>query len=292
MPLILVGTPIGNLGDLSPRAAEALRRRRRGLLRGHPPHRPPASSWPASRARPASCGSTTTPRPTRVDEVVDRVRRGERVVVVSDAGMPGIADPGERLVRRRGRRRPAGRGGAGPVGRHHRARWRPGCRPGAGCSRASCPARAPPARSASPSWRPSVAPSSSTSRRTGRPARWPTWRRCWGPIVGSPWVGSSRSSTRRSGARRSPRRSPGPRPRSPWASWSSSSTARRAPAPAGDDDVEAAVVAALAAGPVGQGRRRQGGLGPGRPQAPGLRVGRRQPCHRTSVVCMVCAWPG
>ena len=34
----------------------------------------------------------------RVDEVVERVRRGERVVVVSDAGMPGIADPGERLV--------------------------------------------------------------------------------------------------------------------------------------------------------------------------------------------------
>ena len=66
-----------------------------------------------------------------------------------------------------------------------------------------------------------------------------------------------------------------------------------APAPAGDDDVEAAVAAALAVGPLGEGRRRQGGLGPRRPQAPGLRGGRhRQPCHRASVVCMVCAWQG
>jgi 16S rRNA (cytidine1402-2'-O)-methyltransferase len=35
----------------------------------------------------------------RVRDVLDRVARGERVVVVSDAGMPGISDPGERLVR-------------------------------------------------------------------------------------------------------------------------------------------------------------------------------------------------
>jgi 16S rRNA (cytidine1402-2'-O)-methyltransferase len=34
----------------------------------------------------------------RIGEVLDRVRRGERVVVVSDAGTPGISDPGERLV--------------------------------------------------------------------------------------------------------------------------------------------------------------------------------------------------
>ena len=32
MPLVLVGTPIGNLGDLSPRAVEALAARRRDLL--------------------------------------------------------------------------------------------------------------------------------------------------------------------------------------------------------------------------------------------------------------------
>ena len=44
-------------------------------------------------------GSTTTPRRTGSAGVLDRVRRGESVVVVTDAGMPGIADPGERLVR-------------------------------------------------------------------------------------------------------------------------------------------------------------------------------------------------
>jgi 16S rRNA (cytidine1402-2'-O)-methyltransferase len=35
----------------------------------------------------------------RVDEVLARLARGERVAVVTDAGMPGISDPGERLVR-------------------------------------------------------------------------------------------------------------------------------------------------------------------------------------------------
>ena len=35
----------------------------------------------------------------RVDEVLRRLERGETVAVVTDAGMPGIADPGERLVR-------------------------------------------------------------------------------------------------------------------------------------------------------------------------------------------------
>ena len=49
VPLVLVGTPIGNLGDLSPRAVEALAGADADLLRGHPPHRPAA---PARRRRP------------------------------------------------------------------------------------------------------------------------------------------------------------------------------------------------------------------------------------------------
>jgi 16S rRNA (cytidine1402-2'-O)-methyltransferase len=36
---------------------------------------------------------------SRVREVVDRITAGQRVAVVTDAGMPGISDPGERLVR-------------------------------------------------------------------------------------------------------------------------------------------------------------------------------------------------
>ena len=97
MPLILVGTPIGNLGDLSARAAEALAgadvvccedTRRTGRLF--------QLAGIERTARFVRVDDHTEAE--RVDEVVDRVRRGERVVVVSDAGMPGIADPGERLV--------------------------------------------------------------------------------------------------------------------------------------------------------------------------------------------------
>ena len=94
--LVLVGTPIGNLGDLSPRAVEALAgaaviycedtRRTRGLL--------------------AHAGVTGVPlrslhqhnEAVRMTEVLTAVSSGERVAVVSDAGMPGISDPGGQLV--------------------------------------------------------------------------------------------------------------------------------------------------------------------------------------------------
>jgi 16S rRNA (cytidine1402-2'-O)-methyltransferase len=95
--LVLVGTPIGNMGDLSPRARDELARadviacedtRRTGRLLelGGVGHKPLLVINDHTEA-------------ARVGEVLDRVARGERVVVVSDAGMPGISDPGERLVR-------------------------------------------------------------------------------------------------------------------------------------------------------------------------------------------------
>ena len=95
--LVLVGTPIGNLGDLSPRAVEALTsadtiacedtRRTRALLAhlGVPGGRRLLAVHDHSEA-------------AAVRDVVDRLDKGERVVVVTDAGMPGISDPGERLV--------------------------------------------------------------------------------------------------------------------------------------------------------------------------------------------------
>ena len=57
----LVATPIGNLGDLSPRAVEVARERCAHLLRGHPPH---GSAAPARRAsgRIGSRSATSTPR--------------------------------------------------------------------------------------------------------------------------------------------------------------------------------------------------------------------------------------
>jgi 16S rRNA (cytidine1402-2'-O)-methyltransferase len=96
MSLVLVGTPIGNLADLSPRAVEALRSadaiccedtRRTGRLLQHA----------GVERRPLVVVNDHT-EAAAVRGVLERLDRGERVVVVTDAGMPGIADPGERLV--------------------------------------------------------------------------------------------------------------------------------------------------------------------------------------------------
>lgn len=97
MPLVLVGTPIGNLGDLPPRAVEALSAadaiccedtRRTGRLLQH-------AGVPR---RPLVVVNDHTEQDA-VTGVLDRLAAGERVAVVTDAGMPGISDPGERLVR-------------------------------------------------------------------------------------------------------------------------------------------------------------------------------------------------
>jgi 16S rRNA (cytidine1402-2'-O)-methyltransferase len=95
--LVLVGTPIGNLGDLSARAVEALTeadtiacedtRRTRALL-SH-------LGLAAGRRLVAVHDHNEA---AAVRDLLDRLDRGERVVVVTDAGMPGISDPGERLV--------------------------------------------------------------------------------------------------------------------------------------------------------------------------------------------------
>lgn len=95
--LILVATPIGNLGDMSPRAIEALQncaliccedtRRTGGLL----------SHLGIRGVRMAIANEHT--EAARIDEVLDLLDSGHTVAVVTDAGMPGISDPGERLVR-------------------------------------------------------------------------------------------------------------------------------------------------------------------------------------------------
>jgi 16S rRNA (cytidine1402-2'-O)-methyltransferase len=96
--LVLVGTPIGNLDDLSPRAVDALRtadviaaedtRRTRALL-SH-------AGIPAGRRLRAVRADNEAAAATRI---VEEIRGGARVAVVTDAGMPGISDPGAVLVR-------------------------------------------------------------------------------------------------------------------------------------------------------------------------------------------------
>ncbi len=95
--LVLVATPIGNLGDLSPRGVEALARadviacedtRRTGRLLHH---------FGISGPRLMVVNDHTERAQTA--EVVRHLDQGRTVAVVSDAGTPGISDPGERLVK-------------------------------------------------------------------------------------------------------------------------------------------------------------------------------------------------
>jgi 16S rRNA (cytidine1402-2'-O)-methyltransferase len=95
--LWLVATPIGNLGDLSPRAIEVLGRaalvccedtRRTGRLLQR-------AGVKAERLAVANDHTELA----RVGEVLDVLASGADVAVVSDAGTPGISDPGERLAR-------------------------------------------------------------------------------------------------------------------------------------------------------------------------------------------------
>ena len=95
--LVLVATPIGNLGDLSPRARDALAAaalvccedtRRTGRLLQHAG---------IAGTRLAVCNEHT--EAARIPEVLQVLGDGGDVAVVTDAGTPGISDPGERLVR-------------------------------------------------------------------------------------------------------------------------------------------------------------------------------------------------
>lgn len=91
MPLYVVGTPIGNLEDLSPRALRTLREvdaiacedtRTTLKLLTHFGVRKPVL---------ALFGRSGT-------ELLDRLKRGESIALVSEAGTPGVSDPGADLV--------------------------------------------------------------------------------------------------------------------------------------------------------------------------------------------------
>ncbi len=96
-PLLLVATPIGNLGDISLRALDALRAadivasedtRKTGMLLKHFDIKKPLMSFHEHNEERAG------------DRIMAMLMAGQRVVVVTDAGTPGIADPGYTLVRR------------------------------------------------------------------------------------------------------------------------------------------------------------------------------------------------
>jgi len=95
--LRLVGTPIGNLGDLTPRAVAALEEadvigcedtRRTGRLLAHA----------GVGHRRLVVVNEHTERDAAA-QLVAAMRRGEAAALVSDAGMPGVSDPGHLVVR-------------------------------------------------------------------------------------------------------------------------------------------------------------------------------------------------
>lgn len=93
--LYVVGTPIGHMQDITLRALETLRaatlilaedtRETRKLLDRHGISTPMLSYHKFNEA-------------ARVDEVLERLRSGAVIALVTDAGMPGVSDPGARVV--------------------------------------------------------------------------------------------------------------------------------------------------------------------------------------------------
>ena len=96
--LYLVATPIGNLADISLRALHVLQmvdtvacedtRHTQTLLRAYGIERPAAQLLALHQHNEREA----------TEQVVQRLRQGQRVAYVSDAGTPGISDPGARLV--------------------------------------------------------------------------------------------------------------------------------------------------------------------------------------------------
>ena len=94
--LIVIGTPIGNLGDLSTRARDALAdadlvaaedTRRTGLLLQHLGLKKSFLSYQKFNEASREAG------------LLERLRSGQTIALVTDGGMPGISDPGERIIR-------------------------------------------------------------------------------------------------------------------------------------------------------------------------------------------------
>jgi 16S rRNA (cytidine1402-2'-O)-methyltransferase len=96
VPLAVCATPIGNLQDVTLRVLDELRaadlvlcedtRHTRGLMRRHEIAAPLLSYHEHNEA-------------SRTAELLPRLEAGERIALVTDAGLPGVSDPGARLVR-------------------------------------------------------------------------------------------------------------------------------------------------------------------------------------------------
>jgi len=96
--LVLVGTPIGNLDDISIRAVRELKTadaiccedtRRTGKLLSHLQCVP----------RPPLIVVNEHTEKQQCERIIEKIKNGERIVMVTDAGMPAISDPGEYIIK-------------------------------------------------------------------------------------------------------------------------------------------------------------------------------------------------
>lgn len=94
--LYVIGTPIGNLRDITLRALEALKSadviaaedtRHSGILLKHYEIKKPLISYHQHNEA------------MRTAQLAERIAAGENVALITDAGMPGLSDPGARLIR-------------------------------------------------------------------------------------------------------------------------------------------------------------------------------------------------
>jgi 16S rRNA (cytidine1402-2'-O)-methyltransferase len=94
--LYIVATPIGNLGDITWRALDVLKSadliaaedtRHSGMLLKHFGLKKPFISYHEHNEA------------MRTAELVERLARGEKIALITDAGTPGLSDPGSRLIR-------------------------------------------------------------------------------------------------------------------------------------------------------------------------------------------------
>ena len=94
--LYIVATPIGNLGDITLRALEVLKNvdlvaaedtRRSGMLLKHFEIKKPLISYHEHNEA------------MRTAQLIERLVGGENIALITDAGMPGLSDPGARLIR-------------------------------------------------------------------------------------------------------------------------------------------------------------------------------------------------
>ena len=94
--LYIVGTPIGNTQDITIRAIETLRSvdliacedtRHTKILLDKYDIKTPTTSYHKFNIK------------TKTGYIIDKIKKGKKIALVSDAGMPGISDPGQELVK-------------------------------------------------------------------------------------------------------------------------------------------------------------------------------------------------